>query len=322
MPPGRRRAWVTEAHLCSRQPLPARGRGQRPALRSPSLPGTRVLQAYARSAEEVRQLLGDRGGRRAGGGVRREERGEGRGARGGWPWVREDPFTAEQTRWPLGSCRLPRQATGLQRVGQAAPAHGKNTERRLTAPHVLTAERHSQDASCEEQQETTKRAFPKMSQGPSQLDSKQSAEVGGWGCGPSGPAGRPGPGPVARPELLPQFLKLALPRVVSPACPLHVPRANERALRGCPKACGPLQGQCGGCPRRHTLELDPAMSREKELEGGGERSRGAIVTACNGRRRGWPGTQLEWPAVTSGTTHTPQNARRGGATICPAGDPP
>lgn len=107
MPPGCRRAWVTEAHLCSRQPLPARGRGQRPALRSPSLPGTRVLQAYARSAEEVRQLLRDRGGRRAGGGVRREERGEGRGARGGWPWVREDPFTAEQTRWPWAAagCR-------------------------------------------------------------------------------------------------------------------------------------------------------------------------------------------------------------------------
>lgn len=127
MPPGCRRAWVTEAHLCSRQPLPARGRGQRPALRSPSLPGTRVLQAYARSAEEVRQLLRDRGGRRAGGGVRREERGEGRGARGGWPWVHEDPFTAEQTLWPLGSCRLPRQATGLQRAGRAPPAHGKNT---------------------------------------------------------------------------------------------------------------------------------------------------------------------------------------------------
>lgn len=153
----------------------------------------------------------------------------------------------------------------------------------------------------------------------------QQTERRGWGLGlrtvqacrqtRPGASGPPG-APPAVPEACPP------PRRVLAECPLHVPRANERALGGCPKACGPLQGQCGGCPRRHTLELDPAVSREKELEGGGERSRGAIVTARNGRRRGWPGTQLEWPAVTSGTTHTPQNARRGGATICPAGDPP
>lgn len=119
---------------------------------------------------------------------------------------------------PTGRGQLPAAEAG-DRAAESGPSTACSRQehgtRRLTAPHVLTAERHFQDPSCEEQQETTKRAFPKMSRGPSQLDSKQSAEVGGWGCGPSRPAGRPGPGPVARPELLPQFLKLALPRVVS-----------------------------------------------------------------------------------------------------------
>lgn len=323
MPPGCRRAWVTEAHLCSRQPLPARGRGQRPALRSPSLPGTRVLQAYARSAEEVRQLLGDRGGRRAGGGVRREERGEGRGARGGWPWVREDLFLAEQTHWPWA----------------AAGCRGRRPGCRERAEHRLLTARTRDTEAHRASRPYRGKAFPgPLMRGaagnhetgvsedvPRPFAAGQQTERRGWGLGlrtvracrqtRPGASGPPG-APPAVPEACPP------PRRVLAECPLHVPRANERALGGCPKACGPLQGQCGGCPRRHTLELDPAVSREKELEGGGERSRGAIVTARNGRRRGWPGTQLEWPAVTSGTTHTPQNARRGGATICPAGDPP
>lgn len=225
MPPGCRRAWVTEVHLCSRQPLPARGRGQRPALRSPSLPGTRVLQAYARSAEEVRQLLRDRGGRRAGGGVRREERGEGRGARGGWPWVHEDLFLAEQTHWPWA----------------AAGCRGRRPGCRERAEHRLLTARTRDTEAHRASRPYRGKAFPgPLMRGaagnhetgvsedvPRPFAAGQQTECRGWGLGlrnvracrqtRPGASGPPGAPPPAVPEACPS------PRRVLAECPLHVP---------------------------------------------------------------------------------------------------
>lgn len=155
---------------------------------------------------------------------------------------------------PTGHGQLPAAEAG-DRAAESGPSTACSRQehgtRRLTAPHVLTAERHFQDASCEEQQETTKRAFPKMSQGPSQLDSKQSAEVGGLGLrtvqacrqtrpGASGPPGAP----PAVPEACPP------PRRVLAECPLHVPcmspELTKETSEGAPRPVVLSRDSAGG----------------------------------------------------------------------------